>query len=75
VSKLQSIIESRSELDSQADTCCVGIHSHIVSQTLATVKVTPFLKSFGSFDKVPIVTAAVAYDVPSGIAYILILHY
>ena len=63
------------ELDSHADTCCVGNDVMIVNETLRTVKVTPFLKSLGSVTKVPIVTAAVAYDDPiSGSTYILIIH-
>jgi hypothetical protein len=63
------------ELDSHADTCCVGTDVLIVNETRRSVKVTPFLKSLGSVTKVPIVTAAIAYDdQKSGQVFILILH-
>jgi hypothetical protein len=63
------------ELDSHADTCCVGNGVMIVNHTKQTVKVTPFLKSFGSVTKVPIVSAAIACDDPkSGEVFILIDH-
>jgi hypothetical protein len=65
----------RVELDSHADTCCVGMDVLIVNKTNRSVRVTPFLKSLGTVTKVPIVTAAIAYDDPkSGQVYILILH-
>lgn len=64
----------RAELDSHADTCCVGRHALIVSRAYKSVTVTPFLASLGTVEKVPIVTAALAYDDPSGITYILILN-
>jgi hypothetical protein len=65
----------RVELDSHADTCCVGGDVMIVNRTMRTVKVTPFLKSLGSVSKIPIVTAAVAYDDPkSGKVFVLLIH-
>jgi len=65
----------RVELDSHADTCCVGNGVMIVNETKRMVKVTPFLKSFGSVNRVPIVSAAIAYDDPrSGEVIILIVH-
>jgi len=65
----------RVELDSHADTCCVGNGVMIVNTTSKTVKVSPFLKSLGSVPKVPIVTAAIAYDDPiSGEVMILVVH-
>ena len=46
-----------------------------MNKTDKTVKVTPFLKSLGSLTRVPIVSAAVAYDDPkSGEVIILIFH-
>ena len=63
------------ECDSHADTCCMGRGVMIVNKTDKTVKVTPFLKSLGSLTRVPIVSAAVAYDDPkSGEVIILIFH-
>ena len=63
------------EMDSHADTCCVGRDVMIVNEMIQTVKVSPFLKSLGTVHKVPIVTAAVAYDDPkSGEVFILIIH-
>jgi Reverse transcriptase (RNA-dependent DNA polymerase) len=41
---------------------------------MSTVQVSPFLKSLGTVTKVPIVTAALAYDSPSGLTYILLIH-
>jgi hypothetical protein len=63
------------DLDSHADTCCVGKDVLLVNMTMKTVKVTSFLQSLGSVTKVPIVTAAIAYDDPrSGKVFILIIH-
>jgi preprotein translocase subunit Sss1 len=65
----------RVDLDSHADTCCVGNGVLIVNQTERTVRVTPFLKSLGSVSKVPIVTAAIAYDNhKTGEVTILLVH-
>ena len=65
----------RMELDSHADTCCVGNGVMIVNETHRKVNVTPFLKSLGTVKRVPIVTAAIAYDDPrSGEVFILIIH-
>jgi hypothetical protein len=41
---------------------------------MKTVSVSPFVKTLGRLEKVPVVSAAVAYDAPSGITYILIIH-
>jgi transposase InsO family protein len=65
----------RVDMDSHADTCCVGKGVLIVNTTERTARVTPFLKSLGSVCKVPIVTAAIAYDDPkSGEVFILLIH-
>ena len=65
----------RVELDSNADTCCVGEGVMIVNATDRYVTATPFVKSLGTIKKVPIVTAAVAYDDPrSGKVVVLIIH-
>ena len=52
----------RVDMDSHADTCCVGNGVLIVNQTERTARVSLFLESLGSVNKVPIVTAAIAYD-------------
>jgi hypothetical protein len=63
------------ELDSHADTCCVGGDFLVVKETLKTVKVSSLLQSLGTVSKVPIVSAAMAYDDPrSGKVFILIVH-
>jgi hypothetical protein len=68
-------LDFRVDMDSHADTCCVGGGVLIVYTTERTARVTPFLKSPGSVTKVPIVTAAVAYDDPhTGEVFILLIH-
>ena len=63
------------ELDSHADTCCAGGDVMVVNDTHRLVTVTPFLKSLGTAHKVPIISAAIAYDDPkSGCVFILIIH-
>jgi hypothetical protein len=47
----------------------------VVSKTDCQVSVTPFIKSLGTLQKVPIITAAITYDDPkSGKVFILIIH-
>jgi hypothetical protein len=47
----------------------------ILDKTDRQVSVTPFVKSLRSIQKVPIITAAIAYDDPrSGKAFILLIH-
>jgi hypothetical protein len=63
------------ELDSHADTCCVGKDVLIVNETHRMVNVTPFLQSLGMERQVPIVSAAVTYGNPHlGEVFILIFH-
>jgi hypothetical protein len=68
--------DSRTELDSHADTSCFGKHSLIVSRTHHTLTVSPFLDSLGKATKIPIVTAALlAYDNPkTGKTIVLVGH-
>jgi hypothetical protein len=62
-------------LDSNADTCCVGKGVMEVNKTDHKVSVSPFIKSLGTIMKVPIITAATAYDDPkSGKVFILIIN-
>jgi hypothetical protein len=68
VSKITEVLANEEgfhvELDSHADTCCVGSGVLIVNETNKRVKVTPFLESLGSVSRVPVVSAALAYDDP-----------
>jgi hypothetical protein len=65
----------RVQLDSHADTCCVGYDVLIVNTMEETARVTPFLKSIGSVSKVPTVTAAIAYnDMKTGEVTVLLIH-
>jgi hypothetical protein len=65
----------RVELDSNADTYFVGGGVMVVSKTDCQISVTPFIKSFGTLQKVPIITAAIAYDDPkAGKVFTLIIH-
>jgi hypothetical protein len=75
VSATQSHDEPRSELDSHADTCCVGDNALILYYHNRTVSVAPFMDSFGTANDIPIVTAAIAYD-DSILAqtFILVIH-
>ena len=60
---------AKAELDSHADTCCLGETCLVIHDTEQLVSVEPFDKKLGS-QQVKIVTAAVAYVCP---AIILIL--
>jgi hypothetical protein len=75
VSGMHSYEEPRSELDSHADTCCVGDNALVLYYHNRIVTVAPFLDLFGTADQVPIVTAAIAYDDPIRMqTFILIVH-
>jgi hypothetical protein len=66
---------ARAELDSHADTCSFGNKAYIVHDTGDTISVTGFIDLLGTVKKVPIVTAAVAYDDPDTYTtYILFFH-
>ena len=54
---------AKAELDSHADTCCLGENCLVIHDTEQLVSVEPFDKKLGS-QQVKIVTAAVAYDCP-----------
>ncbi len=64
------------ELDTHADTCCFGKHTYILHQDVQnTAEVSPFLPNLGKLQKVPIVSAAVAYDCPHTLeTYILVFN-
>ena len=66
--------QTRTELDSHADTCCVGSGAAILYKSEHTIQVEGFLSSLGSVN-VPIVTAAVAYDDPLTMnTFVLVIH-
>jgi hypothetical protein len=65
----------RVELDSKADTCCVGKEVMVVNRTDHQVSDTPFINSLEIIKKVPIITVVIAYDdQKSGKVFILIIH-
>ena len=62
------------ELDTHADTCCVGSACKILHIT-GKADVTGFLDTIGKVKEAPIVTAAMAYDDnDSGDTHILVFH-
>ena len=66
--------ETRAELDSHADMCCVGRHAHILHEYSGRkVTVTPFHQELGKMNGVSVVSALVAYDDPSSGAPILLV--
>jgi hypothetical protein len=65
---------SRTELDSHADTTVLGKHCLIVSQTNRTADVAAFMPDFGLAEKIPIITEALAYDHPEGETIIIIVN-
>jgi hypothetical protein len=63
------------ELDTHADTTCIGVDCRVLSVTDQVCQVLPYHKGYQPFDEVPIVQAATAYDHPeTGITYILIFN-
>jgi hypothetical protein len=67
---------TRTDLDSHADTCCVGSNAHIFAESSGkTVEVEPFLSSLGTAKATPIVSAAVTYDCPfTLVSHLLVMH-
>ena len=66
--------ESRTDLDSHADTTVLGKHCEIIYTAKRTADVSPFLPELGTAEKVPIVCGAIAYDNPDGETIVLIIH-
>ena len=58
-------IEARNELDSNADTCCLGTNFLPMQSTQRTADVFPYNSSYKPLLNVPIVTGATAYTVPN----------
>jgi hypothetical protein len=68
-------LDSHTELDSNADTCCVGKNAYIFHKTSQMVDVSAILPTLGQARSVPIVSAALAYDHPYTYeTFILIIH-
>jgi hypothetical protein len=65
---------SRTDLDSHADTTVLGMHCLVVYKTNRTADVSPFLPELGKAEKVPIIQGAIAYDNPDGETIILIVN-
>jgi hypothetical protein len=67
--------ESFIELDSHADTSCIGANCRIIAYTDKVCSVTPYHPKYKALQNVPIVQAGTAYeDRESGKTYILILN-
>jgi len=65
----------RLELDTHADTACVGSDCRIIAYTEKVCQVTPYHPGYEPIYDVPIVQAAVAYtDAETGKMYILIIN-
>jgi hypothetical protein len=73
VSSLDSF-ESRTDLNSYADTTVLGKHCMIVYNTNCTADVSPFLPELGTAEKIRIITGASTYDHPNGETIILIVN-
>jgi hypothetical protein len=52
------------DLNSHADSPCLGSNAIVIYETLCTVNVSAFINSVGRKLKVPIVHGALAYDCP-----------
>ena len=64
----------RADLDSHADTCCVGATAAVIEYTGKTCDVSPFSKEYSAMQNAPIVKAANAYDdAVTGETFILIM--
>jgi hypothetical protein len=62
------------ELDSHADTCMAGANCVVLETTDQRVSVSAFMDQHKTFQDIPIVAAATAYDyADTGVTYILIL--
>jgi hypothetical protein len=72
---LESAFISHAELDSHADSCCIGKKASKFHETSQTVDVSAFLSTLGQACSVPIVSAALAYDQTYTYeTFILIIH-
>ena len=62
------------ELDSHADTCCLGTGCYVLYQT-DTADVSGFVESLGKIKEAAVITGVLAYDdEESGNTYLLYFH-
>ena len=66
--------ESRTELDSHADSTCVGCNAFVISDTGRDMDVSSFIEDLGVKNEVPIIIAVVSYGYTDGKNYLLIIH-
>ena len=64
----------RRELDSHADTCCVGRDTVVLELTGETVNVKPFSDEYDAMEGIPVATIATAYENEWGETIILVLN-
>ncbi len=82
ISQMDAIMESTEqyqesfiELDSHADTSCIGANCRIIAYTDKVCSVSPFHPKYKAMDNIPVVQAGTAYDdLDTGKTYILILN-
>ena len=74
ISSMQLEEDSRTELDSHADTCVVGDNALIIHEHNRTVDVVGYEGSAGRSKRLKVVDAAVAYEGFGGEFYILRLN-
>jgi hypothetical protein len=71
----QPNVYADNELDSNADTCCLGTNFVIMGYTGRTADVYPYEKSYAPIANIPIVKGATAYDDPvTNETYLLIFN-
>jgi hypothetical protein len=68
------ITYERTELDSRADTCCVGASARVIEYTGRHCQVHAFNPRYKPLTKVPIVKAVTAYDTNDGEVLILCMN-
>jgi len=73
-SQTPNIIEAHTEIDSHADTCCLGANFTPLYFTGKICNITPFLDTLPSATNVEICTGATAYDDANGNTLILIIN-
>jgi Reverse transcriptase (RNA-dependent DNA polymerase) len=64
----------RVEIDSHADTHALGKGFVVLTETTRTCTVSPFTDGLGMAQDVDIVSAATAWDAPSGETFLLVFH-
>jgi len=71
---IPDIIEANSEIDSHADTCCLGANFMPLYFTGKVCDVMPFLDTLPSVNNIEICTGATAFDDSNGRTLILIIN-